>query len=433
MYWAIRLSLFAECSQLEYTHQLLTTKMLITLIAFCVVLTVLKLCNWQQILQHCHCLDPRRLRASDFAFSFAFTSLKLSWSWFGCSWLAIGDKNNSLHICVGCLRLARCGVLTYPLISDFTMLSLSGSVPVSGFQFCLQLCVDIYKAQLKLIWLLAGFWWRQRQLAYLSGSTTVAVFQFRLQLCIYIYKAQLKLIGWLLMITTTVARRWCRSSFGILAPPFTTNFARPFYLDWLQSSMMAETSCSTTLCSTLTKEWFEDSSSEEEDKSVSNHCRHVWLFKKGKTSTLGRRSDLLKEKDLIVEVKVAVKIELKVASKAVLTAKVHGGLKNGSLTSAVSTLAPFSQKGKGKAKNNWRERPVCARPHGSFQRTLPGELSRAIFWREWTMDSPFRWRKTPCLCRMLQLTKPWKLMLLTAAVFLNRRQEQGRESLLQGR
>ncbi len=87
----------------------------------------------------------------------------------------------------------------------------------------------------------------------------------------------------------------------------------------------------------------------------------------------------MKEKDLIVEVKVAVKIELKVASKAVLTAKVHGGLKNSSLTSAVSTLAPFSQKGKGKAKNNWRERPVCARPHGSFQRTLPGELSRAIF------------------------------------------------------
>ena len=115
--------------------------------------------------------------------------------------------------------------------------------------------------------------------------------------------------------------------------------------------MMAETSCST-----LTKEWFEDSSSEEEE-SVCYHC-HVRLFKKGKTSTLGRRSDLLKEKDLIVELKVAVKMELKVVSKAVLTAKVRGGLKNCSLTSAVSTLAPSSQssgppkiKRKGKAKN----------------------------------------------------------------------------------
>ena len=148
--------------------------------------------------------------------------------------------------------------------------------------------------------------------------------------------------------------------------------------------MMAETSCSTTSCSTSTKEWFEDSSSEEEE-SVSNHRQHVRLFKKGKTSILARRSDLLKEKDLIVELKVAVKIELKVVSKAVLTAKVRGGLKNCSLTSAVSTLAPSSQssgppkiKRKGKAKNNWRERPVRARPHGPFQRTLPGELSRAI-------------------------------------------------------
>ena len=148
--------------------------------------------------------------------------------------------------------------------------------------------------------------------------------------------------------------------------------------------MMAETLCSTTSCSTLTKEWFEDSSSEEEE-SVSNHRQHVWLFKKGKTSILARRSDLLKEKDLIVELKVAVKIELKVVSKAVLTAKVREGLKNCSLTSAVSTLAPSSQssgppkiKRKGKAKNNWRERPVRARPHGPFQRTLPGELSRAI-------------------------------------------------------
>jgi hypothetical protein len=76
----------------------------------------------------------------------------------------------------------------------------------------------------------------------------------------------------------------------------------------------------------LTKEWFEDSSSEEVDESVSNHCRHVRLFKKGKTSTLARRSDLLKEKDPIVELKVAVKIELKVVSNAVLTAKVRGGI-----------------------------------------------------------------------------------------------------------
>ena len=199
MYWAIRLSLFAECLQLQHTHQLLTTKILITLIAFCVVLTaVLKLCNWQQISQRRHCLDPRQLLASNFAFSVAFTSIKLSWSWFGCSWLAFGDDNDSLHICVGCLRLARCGVLIYPLITDFATLSLSRSTPVAGFQFRLQLCVYIYKAQLKLIWLLAGFWWQQRQLAYLSGSTPVAGFQFHLQLCVYIYKAQLKLI-WLLL------------------------------------------------------------------------------------------------------------------------------------------------------------------------------------------------------------------------------------------
>jgi hypothetical protein len=90
--------------------------------------------------------------------------------------------------------------------------------------------------------------------------------------------------------------------------------------------MMAETLCSTTSCLMLTKEWFEDSSSEEVDESVSNHCRHVRLFKKGKTSTLARRSDLLKEKDPIVELKVAVKIELKVVSNAVLTAKVRGGI-----------------------------------------------------------------------------------------------------------
>ena len=54
------------------------------------------------------------------------------------------------------------------LTTDFATPSLSGSTPVAGFQFRLQLCVYIYKAQLKLIWLLlAGFWWRQRQLAYL--------------------------------------------------------------------------------------------------------------------------------------------------------------------------------------------------------------------------------------------------------------------------
>ncbi|KAI2505586.1 hypothetical protein MHU86_8828 [Fragilaria crotonensis] len=154
---------------------------------------------------------------------------------------------------------------------------------------------------------------------------------------------------------------------------------------------MAETLCSTTSCSTLTKEWFEDSSSEDEAE-FSQNCYHVRLFKKGKASTLARRSDSLrKDKDLIVELKVKVKIELKVVSKAVLMANVSGGLKNaGSSTSAVddavTTLPSSSQSSKpqqkkkksGKAENNWRERPIRARPHGPFQRTLPGELSRAI-------------------------------------------------------
>ncbi|KAI2509604.1 hypothetical protein MHU86_4865 [Fragilaria crotonensis] len=127
---------------------------------------------------------------------------------------------------------------------------------------------------------------------------------------------------------------------------------------------MAETLCSTTSCSTLTKEWFEDSSSEDEAE-FSQNCYHVRLFKKGKTSTLARRSDSLrKDKDLMVELKVKVKIELKVVStKAVLMAN-H------------QTTA--EEKKSGKAENNWRERPIRARPHGPFQRTLPGELSRAI-------------------------------------------------------
>jgi hypothetical protein len=142
----------------------------------------------------------------------------------------------------------------------------------------------------------------------------------------------------------------------------------------------------------LTKEWFEDSSSEDEAE-FSQNCYHVRLFKKGKTSTLARRSDSLrKDKDLMVELRVKVKIELKVVStKAVLMANVSGGLKNaGSSTSAVddavTTLPSSSQSTKpqqkkkksGKAENNWRERPIRARPHGPFQRTLPGELSRAI-------------------------------------------------------
>jgi hypothetical protein len=135
-----------------------------------------------------------------------------------------------------------------------------------------------------------------------------------------------------------------------------------------------------------------------------------------------------------------VKIELKVVSKAVLTAKVCGGLKNCSLTSAVSTLAPSSQssgppkiKRKGKAKNNWRERPVRARPHGPFQRTLPGELSRAIILTRVNNRQSIPLMENAMSASNATVGDTMEANAADGSIFLNGRQVQGRESRLRGR
>lgn len=138
-----------------------------------------------------------------------------------------------------------------------------------------------------------------------------------------------------------------------------------------------------TSCSMLTKEWFEDSSSEEDgagEKSKS-HCRgpRRLLKKRKTTASSARLSDLSKKvqatAEPMVELRVTLKVASKVASKAFLTAHVCGLLKNRTLSSVGGRS--LKKKGRGKIEN-WRKNPVRAREHGPFGHTLPGELSRAI-------------------------------------------------------
>ena len=146
------------------------------------------------------------------------------------------------------------------------------------------------------------------------------------------------------------------------------------------------TSCSTTSCSTLTKDWFEDSSSEEEGTEIQNKRRHVRLRKGRRPSDVvvqkGRRpSGIVVQR---VEGPMEVKVTLIIAHSHVvsLTARLSGRL-IGSKNSTLSTRPPKKKLNRKLDKrkvleNNWRERPVHPKECGSFRRTIPGELCRSI-------------------------------------------------------
>ena len=152
------------------------------------------------------------------------------------------------------------------------------------------------------------------------------------------------------------------------------------------------TSTSLTSCSTLTKEWFEDSSSEDE-----SHC--VRRFKRGKQFIRAGASDKLNNK---IELLVTVRI----ASRKVgpLRARVSRGLLKRTLNRSVATTTVESKspttsrsysptiiqshKERGKKKvGNWRKRPVRDSARRPFRRTLPGELSRSIIVSRVSRDS----------------------------------------------
>ena len=138
---------------------------------------------------------------------------------------------------------------------------------------------------------------------------------------------------------------------------------------------MAETSRSSgTTSSTLAKEWFDDSSSDNESDRISN-CHRVRLRRIGETRKSVRAPDLMKKVETKVDVRVTVKIAF--VPEASLTAHVGVSLKNANSTFYLSRQP--KKKGKGSVEN-WRDRPVCAcvRAHRHFQRTLPGELCRTI-------------------------------------------------------
>jgi hypothetical protein len=135
------------------------------------------------------------------------------------------------------------------------------------------------------------------------------------------------------------------------------------------------TSCSTTSCSTLTKDWFEDSSSEEEGAEIHNErqhfrlrkCRHVRLRK------CRRPSDVVVQKGQ-VEGPMEVKVTLIIMRNHVvsLTARLSGsGRLIGSKNSTLSTRPPKMKLNRKVDKRkvlekNWRERPVRPKGCGSF-------------------------------------------------------------------
>jgi hypothetical protein len=133
-------------------------------------------------------------------------------------------------------------------------------------------------------------------------------------------------------------------------------------------------SSSRSLCSAkLSKEWFEDSSSEEEvDDNPDRHRR-----KRRRENGCGSG----KVGPVMVELTVKI-TSVKVAGLSpTLTARVCAKFGLGAVPISLDTSSSRQSKKKGKGKvKNWRERPVRARARANapFHRTLPGELSRKI-------------------------------------------------------
>jgi hypothetical protein len=138
---------------------------------------------------------------------------------------------------------------------------------------------------------------------------------------------------------------------------------------------MSEMLLSWSLCSTkLSKEWFEDSSSEEE-VDENSHC-HRCERRRENGGGSGKVGPMVELTVKITSVKVA---GLSPPMRACVCAKFGHGASPISLNT--SSSRQLKKKGKGKVKN-WRERPVRARARANanapFHRTLPGELSRKI-------------------------------------------------------
>ena len=129
-----------------------------------------------------------------------------------------------------------------------------------------------------------------------------------------------------------------------------------------------------TMSCTTEKEWFDESSSEDDCDRISN-CHQVRLRKMAYMAKCGRAPRSVKTVEPKVDVRVTVKIDF--VPEATLTAHVGVSFKNGSSNLKLSKA--LKKKGK-KSVENWRDRPVRARvrAHRHFQRTLPGELERTI-------------------------------------------------------
>ena len=129
-----------------------------------------------------------------------------------------------------------------------------------------------------------------------------------------------------------------------------------------------------TMSCTTEKEWFDESSSEDDCNRISN-CHQVRLRKMAYMAKCGRAPRSVKTVEPKVDVRVTVKIDF--VPEATLTAHVGVSFKNGSSNLKLSKA--LKKKGK-KSVENWRDRPVRARvrAHRHFQRTLPGELERTI-------------------------------------------------------
>jgi hypothetical protein len=129
-----------------------------------------------------------------------------------------------------------------------------------------------------------------------------------------------------------------------------------------------------TMSCTLEKEWFDESSSDDDRNNISNSHR-VRLCKMADMGKCGGTPCLVTPVEPKVDVRVTVKIDF--VREATLTAHVGVSFKNGS--SNLKLSKSLKKKGK-KTVENWRDRPVRARvrAHRHFQRTLPGELERTV-------------------------------------------------------
>ena len=135
------------------------------------------------------------------------------------------------------------------------------------------------------------------------------------------------------------------------------------------------------------KEWFEDSSSEEDRADITN-CTdfRVRTSKSGKKSLSG--TGISAKLTLTMDVVVTVRLPppWQVVSKRSLMGNVPSSfLSKTDLGGEVGIpcLARSLTKKQGLVKkcavrSSWRDRPVRASPCGAFRRTLPGELSREI-------------------------------------------------------